>query len=59
MRWWNTLLGAWVVVATFALPHHSGATEWNNVIVGALVLVISVVPSEALPEHRPASARTP
>ena len=50
MRWWNTLLGAWAVVAAFIWPHVSAATAWNNAIVGALILVVSLVPSAPLPD---------
>ena len=52
MRWWNTLLGAWVVIAAIVLPHIAAGTRWNNIIVGALILLISLVPSEPLPDRR-------
>ena len=52
MQWWNTLIGAWVVFAGFALQHLSAATQWNNVILGVLILLISLVPSQPLPDRR-------
>jgi len=52
MRWWNALLGAWAVVAAFVLPHVSGATLWNNIIIGVLILVVSLVPSAPLPDRK-------
>ncbi len=52
MRWWNTALGAWVVIAGFALPHVSSGTQWNAIIVGALILLVSLVPSAPLPDRR-------
>jgi hypothetical protein len=59
MRWWNTALGAWIVIAGFALPHQSAGTQWNNIIVGALVLLISLVPSQPLPDRRGLNAPLP
>jgi hypothetical protein len=52
MRWWNTLLGAWVIFAGIVFPHLSPGTRWNNIIVGAVVLLVSLVPSRALPDRR-------
>jgi hypothetical protein len=59
MRWWNTLLGAWVVFFSFAFDHLSAATQWNNVILGVLILLVSLVPSRPLPDRRGANARFP
>ena len=59
MRWWNTALGAWIVIAGFALPHQSAGTQWNNIIVGVLVLLISLVPSQPLPDRRGLNAPLP
>ena len=41
MRWLNTAVGAWVVMGGALLPHASGNTVWNNVIVGLAVLLVS------------------
>jgi hypothetical protein len=57
MRWWNTLIGAWVVFASFFLHHRSAVTQWNNIVLGVLILAISLVPSEPLPDRTGTGAR--
>ncbi|WP_242343732.1 SPW repeat domain-containing protein [Anaeromyxobacter terrae] len=54
-RWVDTLAGAWVFIAAFALPHPSVASFWNDLIVGAAVALLSLVPTR---ESGPASVRT-
>lgn len=52
MRFWNTLMGAWVIFAGIVLQHASSGTQWNNIIIGALILLVSLVPSPPLPDRR-------
>lgn len=56
-RWLNTALSVWLFVAVWALPHHSLATRWNNVLVAIAVFAISLVPGGD--ERHPATTRTP
>jgi hypothetical protein len=42
-RFANTLVGAWLMLSTFYLPSLRQATVWNHMMVGALVLVLSLV----------------
>jgi hypothetical protein len=45
-RWANTALGAWLIIAPFALGYAAwDAAALNSVIVGALVLAVSLIPS--------------
>jgi hypothetical protein len=46
-RYLNTIAGAWLVISGFALHRVTAGTTWNNVIVGILVFVVSLVPSIA------------
>lgn len=57
MRWWNVLIGSWVVFFSLAFVHVSAATEWNNVILGVLIALVSLVPSRSLPDRRESTAR--
>jgi hypothetical protein len=45
LRYVNTAAGLWLIISGFALPRHTAGTAWNNVVVGALVLLISLVPA--------------
>jgi hypothetical protein len=54
VRFLNTALGAWLVASAWALPHDRAATRWNAVIVGALVVALSLLPSR---ERRPREGR--
>lgn len=47
LRWINTALAAWLLASVWALPHFSAATRWNDGIVAALVLGLSLVPGPA------------
>jgi hypothetical protein len=58
MRYWNTLLGAWLIFAAFVLEHFSSGTRWNNVILGGVILLVSLVPGRPLPDRRAARAPT-
>ena len=42
MRWLNTSVGVWVVIAGALLPHTSVGTIWNNILVGLLIVLVSV-----------------
>ena len=57
MRFWNTLMGAWVIFAGIVLHHSSAGTQWNNIILGVLILLVSLIPSPPLPDRR--AVRTP
>lgn len=54
LRWVDTALGAWLLVSTWALPHVSGATMWNNTLVAVAMIIVSTVPNgvPALQETR-------
>jgi len=47
VRYLNTILGIWLIVAGCALHHVASGTQWNNIIIGAVVLLVSLVPSKA------------
>jgi len=47
VRYLNTILGIWLIVAGGALHHVASGTQWNNIIIGAVVLLVSLVPSKA------------
>jgi hypothetical protein len=47
VRWLNTILGIWLIVAGGALHHVASGTQWNNIIIGAVILLVSLVPSKA------------
>jgi hypothetical protein len=38
----NALIGAWLIIAPFATGYQGAAAYWNEVIFGALVLVVSL-----------------
>jgi hypothetical protein len=42
IRFVNTAVGIWLIIASFALPRLTAATAWNNVLVGAVILVVSL-----------------
>jgi len=44
-RYVNTAAGLWLIISGFALPRLTAGTAWNNIIVGVLVFLISLVPS--------------
>jgi hypothetical protein len=44
-RYVNTLAGAWLIISGFALPRATSGTTWNNVIIGILVFLASLVPN--------------
>jgi hypothetical protein len=53
LRWVNTALAVWVLVSATVIWSSEPTTLWNNVVVGALVFVISLVrgedPTDATP----------
>jgi hypothetical protein len=46
-------LSVWLFLSTLAFPHLTSATLWNNLIIAALVFVLSLIPG---PMHRPATS---
>lgn len=56
-RFANTALGAWLIIAPFALGYAAWeAAAINDVIVGAIVLAVSLIPSLGRFERRVESA---
>lgn len=45
IRWLNTLLAVWLFFSTLAIYHASAATLWNNLIVAAVIFIVSFVPN--------------
>jgi hypothetical protein len=45
LRYVNTAAGLWLIISGFALQRYTAGTVWNNVIVGALVFLFSLVPA--------------
>jgi hypothetical protein len=56
VRYLNTILGIWLIVAGGALHHVASGTQWNSIIVGVIILLVSLVPSKA---SRPPTLTTP
>jgi hypothetical protein len=50
------ICGIWLIVAGGALHHIASGTKWNNIIIGAVVLLVSLVPSKA---SRPPTLNAP
>ncbi len=48
VRYVNTVLAFWLLVAVFALPHASGGTVFNDVFVSLALALVSLIP----PLHR-------
>lgn len=54
MRWVETALAIWLFLSTLAMPGSNRGTLWNNLIVAALVFLVSLVPEGLFPTpHRP------
>lgn len=43
LRFFNTAVGLWMVLSPFVLPRLSTATAWNNVLVGAVITLASLI----------------
>lgn len=44
LSWANFVLGLWLIIAPFALGYRTVPTAtWNNVIVGIVVAVLSII----------------
>ena len=43
LRFFNSAVGIWLVVSPFALHRLSTATAWNNVLVGVVITLASLV----------------
>lgn len=50
-RWVNTVLAIWLFISTLAIHHRNPGTLWNNIIVAAVVFLLSLVPSAHLTTH--------
>jgi phosphoglycerol transferase MdoB-like AlkP superfamily enzyme len=44
-RYLNTAFGIWLVISSFIMGSVTAATIWNHVIVGAAVLIFSLLPN--------------
>ena len=49
-HWLISGLGAVILVLSFALPHESGLTAWNERVVGTLLILLGLVAGGELPE---------
>lgn len=43
VRFVNTAVGFWLIISSFALPRISAVTTWNNLLVGIVITVLSLV----------------
>jgi hypothetical protein len=50
-RFVDVAVSAWLVAAAFVLPRRSGLAFWNDLAVGALLLVVSLVPGTMYLTH--------
>lgn len=48
-HWFISGLGVVILVLSFALPHASGLTAWNERVVGALLVLLGLVAGGELP----------
>jgi hypothetical protein len=48
-HWFISGLGALILVLSFALPHASGLTAWNERVVGTLLILLGLVAGGELP----------
>lgn len=55
-RYGNTVLGIWLFLSAFIVATMSAATMWNDLIVGALMFIFSLVPNRGT-ARAPAFAR--
>jgi hypothetical protein len=44
LRYGNTMLGLWLTITTLLGPTLTSLTTWNNSLVGAAILVVSLFP---------------
>ena len=51
-EWINLVLGMWLIIAPFVLPHASGTARWNHLIVGILVVADALAAVFMRPEQR-------
>ncbi|HEU4611120.1 MAG TPA: hypothetical protein VFS15_03545 [Kofleriaceae bacterium] len=55
----NTALAIWLFFSTFAFPHVTSGTMWNNAIVAIIVFIVSLIPGTLqTPSRRPLAAAT-
>lgn len=52
-EWINLVLGAWLILAPFLLPHESGVARWNHLIVGILVVADALAAIWMQPAQQP------
>ena len=43
LRFFNTAIGMWLILSAVVLTRVSSATTWNNIVVGALIALVSLV----------------
>jgi hypothetical protein len=51
LHWAVAGMGAWILIQSAFLPHQLEATVWNERVVGALVLLLGLVPGGAVPSE--------
>lgn len=55
LRYLNTLAGVWLILSALYLRPFSAGTRWNNLVVGVVVMVLSLVgrPTRRATQVRP------
>lgn len=52
-EWINLVLGVWLIIAPFVMPHESEAARWNHLIVGILVVADALLAVWMQPAQQP------
>lgn len=56
LSWVNLMLGAWTIVSPWVFGYSpNGAAMWNNIILGAAVIVLAIVSGTATATEHPAA----
>ena len=55
-RFLNTALSAWLLASAVVLPHRSALGRWNDAIVAAAMLLLSLVPGSMYSSRRRVTA---
>ena len=51
LSWLNLLLGIWLIISPFVLGYATSPTAtWNNVVLGAVVVILAIWSAAATPE---------
>jgi hypothetical protein len=53
LRFVNTALSAWLLVAAFLLPQRSALARWNDALIALAMVVLSLVPGSIYPRMTP------